>query len=191
MSKSKDIDWRKWGIIGLLLSIAGIAVFLVVKFWGVIQDFFGRGKEGTKETETMIKKRFNAVSYQSSKMTITKSEARSRAVQIWDAVNCEWDCPTDGTDEMSIYDALDINTLGAITGGNASFLTPDDLKAIYKEFGLRTYSDLEGGQPTWADGFMLGTGDVLKLDMIEVLRRDMAANEFRWIEQAYQYANVV
>lgn len=110
---------------------------------------------------------------------ISENEAKSRASAIYNAMqsNSWWLDRIVKWSEISQYfrkPGYDVFDISQYTDGNANTLDSDSLKAIYKHFGLRAYSN-------WVGGFF-----PVQTNMLSYAKRYMYEADYLILETLYK-----
>ncbi len=166
-------NW-KWILIGLgCLLVIPIIVNLMRKANGLFSNA-NSSTGAQQDTENQIQDNVDGISYNTNNMTLSEEEAGARASAIYSEFNRFMGTRSDRIlaqflDDPSLANASNFELIVNATssaGGSISNLTRDDLKAIVKKFGVRSYSYSNGGEPSVLDDWLLGpVFGVEKLDL--------------------------
>lgn len=137
-----------------LLYIGG-ALAIVIIGYAIVKKL-----KGTIGGDKIIGGKFNTQNIDKSKTTITETQAKNYAEELFTAFNYYT-----GTDKSAIEIIF-------------AKLNPEDFKMVYNAFGKRSYSQLNGGTPSgkiYAPDYWLGFND---LDLIAWLNTELDPTDF-------------
>ncbi len=215
----KQQQYMVYGGIGVFTILAGVGIYRAVKRGQIRRDLasaFGETAQGSSDEDKITaqneRDQLNQIHVDRSGMTLSSAQVARRVADLLDGFNCSWGCIADGTDEGAIKSALGVRVMPippslakkkiADMGGNViscssvsctfTTLSKDDIKAIFRKFGMRTYSHWNGGTPSKVDDITnWAIGQNQKLNLWGWIRAEMSSSDRKSIAMALRWAGVI